>query len=129
MVEVLASGDLRTATAPCASRSDAHIVAATLSAGETVTYEELPPRRHQYLVAADRQDPRQRHRRRTPRDGVAITGEDKIAVEALEDCELVMVDAELGWPDARCPTVARVGSPRRSWARRQPAHHFEARLG
>ena len=28
-----------------------------------------------------------------PRDGIAITGEEALTVEAIEDCELVMVDA------------------------------------
>lgn len=28
-----------------------------------------------------------------PRDGVAITGEEEIIVEALDDAEMVMVDA------------------------------------
>jgi redox-sensitive bicupin YhaK (pirin superfamily) len=72
-------------------RSDARILAATLPAGETVTYEAAPSR-HQYLVATGGRI-RVNGREANARDGVAITGEEAIAVEALEDCELVMVDA------------------------------------
>ena len=72
-------------------RSDARILAATLPAGESVTYE-ASPWRHQYLVATGGRI-RVNGREANARDGVAITGEEAIAVEALEDCELVMVDA------------------------------------
>ena len=50
------------------------------------------PARHQYLVA-----PTGRVRvngvEARPRDGIAVTGEDRIEVEAIDDAELVMVDA------------------------------------
>ena len=70
------------------------------------TLRSLPPRsvrvraqpgpllsdRHQYLVA-----PKGRIRvngvEANPRDGVAITGEGEIVVEALDDAEIVLVDA------------------------------------
>lgn len=72
-------------------RSDARILAATLPSGETVTYDASPAR-HQYLVAIGGRI-RVNGEEARPRDGVAITGEQVIVVEALEDCELVMVDA------------------------------------
>jgi redox-sensitive bicupin YhaK (pirin superfamily) len=72
-------------------RSDARILAATVPAGETVTYEASPSR-HQYLVAAAGRI-RVNGAEANARDGVAITGENEISVEALENCELVMVDA------------------------------------
>lgn len=88
--EILASGDPERDNA-LPIRSDARVLAATLSAGETVEYD-AESWRHQYLVA-----PTGRIRvngvEAQPRDGVAITGEDTIRVEALEDAELVMVDA------------------------------------
>jgi redox-sensitive bicupin YhaK (pirin superfamily) len=88
--EVVASGDPE-ADAALPLRSDAKILAATLSAGERVTYEAAPWR-HQYLVAATGSVRVNGAEART-RDGVAITGEETIEIEALEDTELVMVDA------------------------------------
>jgi redox-sensitive bicupin YhaK (pirin superfamily) len=88
--EVRASGDPEGDRA-LPIRSDARILAATLSAGATVTYDAVADR-HQYLVATGgriRVNGHEAH----PRDGVAITGEETIRVEAIEDCELVMVDA------------------------------------
>jgi hypothetical protein len=88
--EVLASGEpARDNALPM--RSDARILAATLSAGERVAYEAAPWR-HQYLVPASgriRVNGAEAH----ARDGVAITGESAIEVEAIEDAELVLVDA------------------------------------
>jgi redox-sensitive bicupin YhaK (pirin superfamily) len=70
--------------------ADARILGATLKAGDTLEYDAAPER-HLYLVpsakvevngtAADK------------RDGVAVTGENKIIVKAEEDAELVLVDA------------------------------------
>jgi redox-sensitive bicupin YhaK (pirin superfamily) len=88
--EVLASGD-PDGDGALPIRSDARILAATLPAGETATYEAAAWR-HQYLVATGGKI-RVNGREANPRDGIAITGEDKIVVEAIEDCELVMVDA------------------------------------
>ena len=65
--------------------------AATLPAGESVAYEAAPWR-HQYLVATGGRI-RVNGQEANARDGIAITGEEAIAVEAVEDCELVMVDA------------------------------------
>jgi redox-sensitive bicupin YhaK (pirin superfamily) len=88
--EIVASGEAEKDSA-LAIRSDARILAATLPAGETVTYEAAPWR-HQYLVATGGRI-RVNGQDANARDGVAITGEQAIVVEALEDCELVMVDA------------------------------------
>ena len=72
-------------------RTDAKVAAATLSAGQSATWA-TSGERHQYLVA-----PTGRIRvngvEAQPRDGVAITGEGQITVEALEDVEVVLVDA------------------------------------
>lgn len=72
-------------------RADAKVVAATLPAGSRIAYD-ADPRRYQYLVAPSGRilvngTPAQ------ARDGVAITGEEQIVVEALDDAEVVMVDA------------------------------------
>ena len=88
--EVLASGDPEGDKA-LPIRSDARILAATLSAGEALTYEAAASR-HQYLVATGGRI-RVNGQEASPRDGIAITGEEAIVVEAIEDCELVMVDA------------------------------------
>ena len=88
--EILASGDPEGDEA-LPIRAEARILAATLSAGEKVTYE-AQPWRHQYLVATGGRI-RINGAEANPRDGIAITGEEAIEVEALEDCELVMVDA------------------------------------
>lgn len=72
-------------------RAYAKVLAATLSAGQAIEYP-ADPARHQYLVA-----PTGRVRvngfEAQPRDGVAITGEESVRVEALDDTEVVMVDA------------------------------------
>jgi redox-sensitive bicupin YhaK (pirin superfamily) len=88
--EVLASGDPDGDQA-LPIRSDARILAATLRAGESVSYGAAPWR-HQYLVATGGRI-RVNGQEANPRDGIAITGEEATTVEALEDCELVMVDA------------------------------------
>ncbi len=88
--EVLASGTPEADDA-LPIRADAKVLAATVKAGETLRYA-ADPGRHQYLVA-----PTGRIRvngvEANPRDGVAVTGEAAIDVEALDDAEVVMVDA------------------------------------
>lgn len=88
--EVLASGDPE-GDKSLPIRSDAKILAATVPAGETVVYEAASWR-HQYLVATGGKI-RVNGQEANSRDGIAITGEEAITVEALEDVELVMVDA------------------------------------
>jgi redox-sensitive bicupin YhaK (pirin superfamily) len=72
-------------------RADARVLGATVKAGESVTYATQPGR-HLYLVAATGKisigDVEAQ-----ARDGVAITGLDSFTVTAIEDAELVLVDA------------------------------------
>ena len=71
--------------------SAARVLGATLAKGESAEIA-LDPARHAYLVAS--QGPVEVNGvRAEPRDGVAITGEAKVVVTALEDAELVLVDA------------------------------------
>jgi redox-sensitive bicupin YhaK (pirin superfamily) len=72
-------------------RADARVLGATIQAGETVTYPTAADR-HAYLVSAKGRI-RVGHVEAQPRDGVAVTGLDTITVTALEDAELVLVDA------------------------------------
>ena len=72
-------------------RADATVLAATLRAGETVP-SAADPARHQYLVAAQGRI-RVNGYEAGARDGIAITGEAEITLTALEDAEVVMVDA------------------------------------
>ncbi|TMJ18378.1 MAG: pirin family protein [Alphaproteobacteria bacterium] len=71
--------------------SAARVMGATLAAGETAELT-LDPSRHAYLVAT--QGPVDVNGvRAEPRDGVAITGEEKLTITALEEAEIVLVDA------------------------------------
>ena len=64
---------------------------ATLAAGETAELQ-LDPSRHVYLVAA--KGPIEVNGvAAEARDGVAITGEEKVAIRAVADAEIVLVDA------------------------------------
>ncbi len=87
---VLASSDPE-GDAALPIRSDARILAATLSPGDTITYAATPSR-HQYLVATNGAI-RVNGEEAQPRDGIAMTGVETITVEALGDAEVVMVDA------------------------------------
>jgi quercetin 2,3-dioxygenase len=88
--ETVASGAPE-ADAALAIRADARVLAATLPAGQALRYR-ADPARHQYLVAALGPIRVNGHEVQ-PRDGVAVTGETEIVVEALDDAEVVMVDA------------------------------------
>ena len=69
----------------------ARVLGATLAKGER-TELALDPARHAYLVAT--QGPIEVNGvRAEARDGVAITGVDKVTVTALEEAEIVLVDA------------------------------------
>ena len=70
--------------------ADARILGATLKAGETLEYA-ADPERHLYLVPSARIEVNGIAAEK--RDGVAITGEDKVTIKADEDAELVLVDA------------------------------------
>jgi quercetin 2,3-dioxygenase len=72
-------------------RAEARVLGATLKAGETVKYE-LGAGRHGYLVPAKGSIEVNGVRIDT-RDGAAITDEALLAVKALEDTEIVLVDA------------------------------------
>ena len=69
----------------------ARVLGATLAKGESAELA-LDPARHAYLVAT--QGPIEVNGvRAEARDGVAITGLDKVVVTALEEAEIVLVDA------------------------------------
>ncbi|MXP25329.1 hypothetical protein GRI39_04620 [Altererythrobacter indicus] len=72
-------------------RADAKLVVATLKAGESLSYEASPAR-HQYLVP-NTGSIRINGKVAGTRDGIAITGETILTIDALEDSELVMVDS------------------------------------
>jgi redox-sensitive bicupin YhaK (pirin superfamily) len=72
-------------------RAEARVLGATVKAGETVSYDTSAAR-HLYLVPASgkvRIDGVEVN----ARDGAAITGLERIEVTAIEDSELVLVDA------------------------------------
>jgi redox-sensitive bicupin YhaK (pirin superfamily) len=72
-------------------RAKARVLGAALKAGEIAKYE-LGPGRHAYLVPAQGSIEVNGVRIGT-RDGAAITDEALLAVKALEDSEIVLVDA------------------------------------
>lgn len=72
-------------------RADAQVLGATVKAGESVTYHTAASR-HLYLVPATGKV-RIGNVEANARDGVAITQMDSITITALEDSELVLVDA------------------------------------
>lgn len=88
--EILASGD---PDGDCALpiRTDAKVAAAALHAGQTATWHTAAAR-HIYLIATNGKI-RINGQVADPRDGIAVTGETVISVEAVEDAEVVLVDA------------------------------------
>jgi redox-sensitive bicupin YhaK (pirin superfamily) len=88
--EVLASGDAEADDA-LPIRTDAKVAAATLAKGQSAVWN-TSGQRHQYLVAPKGRVTVNGHEAQ-PRDGIAVTGESEIVVEALEDAEIVLVDA------------------------------------
>ena len=72
-------------------RSNARVVGATVKAGDSVTYP-LTPDRHAYLVPATGRI-RIGEVEANARDGIAVTGVDSITLTAIEDAEIVLVDA------------------------------------
>ena len=73
-------------------RTDARVLGATVKAGESVTYVPRDASRHLYLVPATgkvKVGDIEAH----ARDGLAITKQDSVTITALEDSELVLVDA------------------------------------
>lgn len=69
----------------------ARVMGAALAAGEKAEIA-VDPARHAYLVAVDGAV-EVNGIRADPRDGVAVTGEERIAIVALDDTEIVLVDA------------------------------------
>jgi len=72
-------------------RADASVLAATLPVGQAIDYAPATGR-HQYLVAPTGSI-RINGQIAKARDGIAVTDEAMIRIEALEDAEIVMVDA------------------------------------
>jgi quercetin 2,3-dioxygenase len=72
-------------------RTDARVLGATLKAGDSVDYD-LGEVRHGYLVPAVGAV-EVNGVRIDARDGAAIAGEAKVTITALEDAEIVLVDA------------------------------------
>ncbi|RGP41051.1 putative quercetin 2,3-dioxygenase [Altererythrobacter insulae] len=73
-------------------RTDARVLGATVKAGESVTYTPRDASRHLYLVPATGKV-KVEDVEANARDGVAITQQDSVTITALEDSELVLVDA------------------------------------
>lgn len=73
-------------------RTDARVLGATLKTGETLEYNFSSPERYGYLVAAKGKIDIN-GQQFNARDGAAIHQEEKIIITALEEAELVLVDA------------------------------------
>jgi redox-sensitive bicupin YhaK (pirin superfamily) len=69
----------------------ARVMGATLKAGETADLQ-LDPSRHVYLVAVGGAI-EVNGTRAESRDGVAITGEERVTIKAVDNAEIVLVDA------------------------------------
>lgn len=72
-------------------RADAQVLGATVKAGETLVYD-VDASRHLYLVPATGRIT-VNGVEANARDGIAITGEAHLVIEAQEEAELVLVDA------------------------------------
>ena len=86
--QILASGDARDEALTI--HADARILGATLHGGESLSYV-ADPARHLYLVASG--DVRVNGIAAAKGDGIAVTGEESLEIEAASDAELVLVDA------------------------------------
>lgn len=75
-----------------AIRADAKVLGATIKAGESITYATARADRHLYLVPATGEVQIKDVTARA-RDGVAITQADSVTITALQDSEIVLVDA------------------------------------
>ncbi|MCP9223072.1 pirin family protein [Erythrobacter sp. LQ02-29] len=71
--------------------ADARVAAVTLEAGQNAKWT-TEPGRHVYLVAAKGRIT-VNGKEANARDGVAVTGEDRLTVEAIEPAEVILVDA------------------------------------
>ncbi len=70
--------------------ADARVLGASIGAGKSLSYD-ADPKRHLYLVPSAKV--RINGVEAGARDGVAITGEERVTIEAEADAELVLVDA------------------------------------
>src|SRR3954453_2271393 len=86
--QLLASGDPGDGTLTI--NADARVLGATVKAGDSIAID-ADANRHLYLVPSGRV--RVNGVEANPRDGVAITGETRVEIEAEDDSELVLVDA------------------------------------
>jgi redox-sensitive bicupin YhaK (pirin superfamily) len=86
--QLLASGDA--GDGGLTINADARILGATIKAGDTIEIDAAPDR-HLYLVPSGRV--KVNGVEANTRDGVAITGEARITIEAEDEAELVLVDA------------------------------------
>ena len=86
--QLLASGDPDDGALTI--NADARVLGATLDAGASLTHD-ADPARHLYLVSSGKV--RINGVEAGPRDGVAITGEAVLTIEAETGAELVLVDA------------------------------------
>ena len=73
-------------------RTNARVLGATIKAGESVTYDIGDASRHLYLVPATGKV-RVDDVEAKARDGVAITQLERVTITALEDSEVILVDA------------------------------------
>ena len=87
-LQLLASGDADDGALTI--NADARILGATLGAGKSLSYA-ADPARHLYLVPSA--GVRVNGVEAAARDGIAITGEAEVRIEAISDAELVLVDA------------------------------------
>src|SRR5262249_5738737 len=86
--QLLASGDKDDGV--LSINADARILGASVKAGQSIGLDAEPDR-HLYLVPSRRV--RVNGVEAGPRDGIAITGENRLEIEAKDDTELVLVDA------------------------------------
>jgi redox-sensitive bicupin YhaK (pirin superfamily) len=86
--QLLASGD--SDDGALTINSDAKILGATVKSGESISYSTAPER-HLYLVSSA--PVTVNGVEAAARDGIAISGEDTVTIEAQEEAELVLVDA------------------------------------
>jgi redox-sensitive bicupin YhaK (pirin superfamily) len=73
-------------------RTNARVLGATMKAGESLTYTPSNADRHLYLVPSAG-SVKVENVEAKARDGVAITDLAEVTITALEDSELVLVDA------------------------------------
>jgi quercetin 2,3-dioxygenase len=85
--QLLASGDRQDGSLNI--NADARVLGARVRAGTGIAYESYPDR-HVYLVSSD--VVRVNGIEARARDGIAITGEDRVTIEAEDDVEIVLVD-------------------------------------